>query len=362
MSKETIPNLFTPLQMRELQLQNRIIVSPMCQYSAINGVANDWHLMHIGNLSQSGAGMIIMEATAIEARGRISPYCLGIWTNEQTASLKRVVDFCKQHSNVTVALQIGHAGRKGSAAPPWQGGKPLDVADGGWQNVAPSAIPFNPGYLIPEELKKAAIQDMVNAFGEAAHRADKAGFDAIELHAAHGYLLHQFLSPLSNHREDEYGGSLENRMRLTLQAFQQMRAAWPSHKPLGVRLSATDWVKGGWSVEESIILSKELEQLGCDWIDVSSGGLVMDAKIEIKPGYQVPFAEQIKSQTTVPVMAVGLITEADQAEQIIAQNQADMVALARGFLFNPRWPWHAAEKLGYEIVYPNQYKRCKPTQ
>lgn len=354
------PRLFTPIGLKNLLLQNRIIVSPMCQYSAHQGCANDWHLMHIGNLSQSGAGMIIMEMTSVSPEGRISPNCLGLWQESQIPPLTRVVDFCRQHSNVAIGLQIAHAGRKGSVSPPWTGGQALAPDQDGWQTVAPSPIAFSDKQPAPRQLSRSEIEDLIDAFGKAAARAAQCGFDAIELHAAHGYLAHQFLSPLSNRREDDYGGSLENRMRFTLDAFKVMRANWPDDKPLGVRISATDWMADGWTLDESVVLCRELEKLGCDFMDVSSGGLVPNARIELKPGYQVPFAARIKQETAMPVMSVGLITDADQAEQIVNSGQADMVALARGFLYNPRWPWHAAEKLGYPITYPNQYQRCKP--
>jgi 2,4-dienoyl-CoA reductase-like NADH-dependent reductase (Old Yellow Enzyme family) len=354
------PALFSPIRLRQLELRNRIIVSPMCQYSANNGCANDWHLMHVGNLSQSGAGMIIMEMTSISPEGRISPNCLGLWQDEQIAPLRRVVEFCKLNSDITMGLQIAHAGRKGSVSPPWTGGLALAPDQGGWQTTAPSPIAFSDRQPTPHELSKTEIEDLIEAFGNAAKRAEQCGFDAIELHAAHGYLAHQFLSPLSNKREDDYGGSLTNRMRFTLNAFRVMRANWPDHKPLGVRISASDWMPDGWTLDESVSLCQELEKLGCDFMDVSSGGLVANARIELKPGYQVPFATRIKQETGIPVMAVGLITDAEQAEQIISSEQADMVSLARSFLYNPRWPWHAAEKLGYPITYPNQYQRCKP--
>ena len=354
------PLLFSPLQLRELTLSNRIVVSPMCQYSASQGVAGDWHLMHVGNLSLSAAGMLIMEMTSVEPRGRISPYCLGLWNDEQEGALKRVVDFCKTNGKSAMAIQLAHAGRKGSKSPPWLGDRPVPINEGGWQTVAPSALPFSADDPVPQALSKTEIEDLIGQFADATRRAERIGYDAIELHGAHGYLLHQFLSPLSNHRDDEYGGSLQNRMRLVLDIFQAMRAQWPVDKPLGVRLSATDWLPGGWDLEQTLALCQQLKTLGCDWIDVSSGGLDPGARIEMKPGYQVPFAEQVKHQTKLATMAVGLITEARQAEDILQNGQADLVALARGMLYNPRWPWHAAEQLGVELAYPNQYLRCQP--
>ncbi len=361
MSDKT-PKLFQPFKLRDLTLGNRIVVAPMCQYSGNNGMATDWHLMHVGNLAQSGAGLIIMEMTNIEARGRISPYCLGLWNDQQEAALKRVVDFCKSNSTTAMGLQIAHAGRKASHSPPWDGGLPLSDNQGGWPAVAPSAIALSESHPAPGALTSGEIEGLIEAFAHSAERAGRIGYDTIELHAAHGYLLHQFLSPLSNRREDEYGGSLENRMRFTLQAFKAMREVWPADKPMGVRISATDWQSGGWDIEQSLALSKALQQLGCDYMDISSGGLLLSAKIDIKPGYQVPFAERIKMEIDIPVMAVGLITQAQQAEDILQQDRADMVALARGMLYNPRWPWHAAAELDYDFPLPNQYKRCQPTR
>ncbi len=360
MDKSTGPLLFQPLTMRGLTLPNRIVVSPMCQYSAEDGVPGDWHLMHVGNLAVGGPGMLIMEMTNVEPRGRISPYCLGLWNDAQQDALQRIVGFCREHSDSAMAIQLAHAGRKASTSPPWQGGKVLSQDQGGWQTVAPSALAFSPDSPAPAALSHDEIKQLIEAFAAATRRADRAGFDAIEIHGAHGYLLHQFLSPLSNRREDDYGGSLDNRVRLVLEILDAMRAEWPAAKPLGIRLSATDWVEGGWDLDQTLKLCRRLAANGCDWFDVSSGGLDPAQRIELKPGYQVPFAEQVRRDTGTTTMAVGLITGAQQAEDILQQGQADLVALARGMLYDPRWPWHAARELGVELTYPNQYLRCNP--
>ncbi len=355
-------NLFTPIELRGLRLDNRIVISPMCQYSADNGSAGDWHLMHLGQFSVSGAGLLIVEMTNIEARGRISPYCLGLYDDENERALARVVAFCRRYGNIKIGVQLAHAGRKASTLPPWQGRKPLPPGDGGWQTVSASAIAGNDGSPPPTALSGDEIPALMDAFAAATRRAHRIGFDAIELHGAHGYLLHQFLSPLSNQREDEYGGSLENRMRFPLAVYDAVRAAWPDHKPLGVRISATDYLRGGWRMEDSVAFGRQLNQRGCDWIDVSSGGIAAGEKIPVGPGYQVSFAEQIRSQTGLTTMAVGMITEPRQAEAIVSSGQADMVALARGMLYDPRWAWHAAAELGAEVAYPEQYQRCRPAK
>ena len=352
--------LFSPIELRGLRLDNRIVVSPMCQYSADNGSAGDWHLMHLGQFSVSGAGLLIVEMTNVEARGRISPYCLGLYDDQNERALARVVAFCRRHGNIKIGVQLAHAGRKASTLPPWQGRKPLPPGDGGWQTVSASAIAGSDGSPPPTALTGDQISGLVDAFAAAARRAHRIGFDAIELHGAHGYLLHQFLSPLSNQREDQYGGSLENRMRFPLAVYDAVRAAWPEHKPLGVRISATDYLHGGWRMEDSVAFGGRLKQRGCDWIDVSSGGIAEGEKIPVGPGYQVPFAEQIGRQTGLTTMAVGMITEPRQAEAIVSSGQADMVALARGMLYDPRWAWHAAAELGAPVAYPKQYQRCRP--
>src|SRR5690606_4646454 len=353
--------LFSPARLRDLKLDNRIVVSPMCQYSAEDGSATDWHMMHLGMLSNSGAGLLIIEATGVERAGRISPGCLGLYSDENEQALKRVVDACRKYGSAKIGIQLGHAGRKASTPGPWQGTPPGGpLKEGAWQTKAPSAIPFNEGWHVPQALTPQGIEELIEAFVAAARRADRIGLDLIELHGAHGYLLNQFLSPLSNKRDDEWGGSLENRMRFPLEVFKATRAAWPESKPLGMRISAVEWVEGGWTIEDSITLAKRLKDLGCDYIDVSSGGNHPGQRIQVGPGYQVPFAEQIKKAVGIPVMAGGMITEAAQAEGIIRSGQADFVAIARAFLDDPHWAWHAAYRLGTEPKWPDQYRRVGP--
>ena len=352
--------LFTPIELRGLRLENRIVVSPMCQYSAEDGSASDWHLMHLGQFSVSGAGLLMVEMTNVEARGRISPYCLGLYNDDNEAALARVVAFCRRYGASKIGVQLAHAGRKASTLPPWQGRNSLAPGEGGWQCVSASAIAASAGSPLPSALSHEEIAGLVEAFAAATRRARRIGFDTIELHGAHGYLLHQFLSPICNRREDEYGGSLDNRLRFPLQVYDAVRAEWPDDKPLGVRISATDYLQGGWRIEDSVVFGQRLAERGCDWIDVSSGGIAEGEKIPTGPGYQVPFAEQVRRQTGLTTMAVGLITEPRQAEAIVSSGQADMVALARGMLYDPRWAWHAAAELGAEVAYPNQYQRCRP--
>ena len=354
--------LFTPFRLRGLTLNNRVVVSPMCQYSSKDGCMQDWHLMHLGQFAVSNPGMIIIEMTNVAADGRITPFCKGLYDDRTEAALKRVIDYVKSLADVPIAIQLAHAGRKASTSPPWQGGASMGIDAGGWQTVAPSAIAHSADATLPRALSTMEVEDLVATFALAAERALRTGFDAIELHGAHGYLLHQFLSPLSNQRDDQYGGTLENRMRFPLQVFDAVRSAWPDDKPLGMRISATDWIDGGWDLPQSLALAHELEQRKCDFLDVSSGGLADSQKVKAGPGYQVPFAEQIKQQTELAVMTVGMITEAQQAEKIIASGQADLVAIARGFLYNPRWVWHAAHTLGHTLKYPNQYLRCAPAR
>ena len=352
--------LFSPYSIGSLHLKNRIVIAPMCQYSAVDGAATDWHLIHLGHLALSGAGLLIIEATAVEDIGRITPGCLGLWSDATESALKRVLQAVRAHSRMPIAIQLGHAGRKASSHVPWQGGQLIAPEQGGWRPVAPSALPQLDGEAAPLALDEAGLQRIVAAFVDAALRAHRLGLDAIELHAAHGYLLHQFLSPISNVRSDAYGGSLENRMRFPLQVFAAVRAALPAATPLGVRLSATDWAEGGWDLAQTLVVSKRLEALGCDFLDISSGGISHQQKIPVGPGYQVPFAQAVKREVGIPVVTVGLITEPQQAEEILAQGQADMVALARGFLFDPRWPWRAAAALGGTVVPPKQLLRCLP--
>ena len=352
--------LFQPFRLRSLELENRIMVSPMCQYSAIDGSASDWHLIHLGHLSLGGAGILFVEATAVNAVGRITPGCLGLYSDANEAALKQVLQAVRAHSSIPIGIQLAHAGRKGSSRAPWDGGTLIPADQGGWTTAAPSAVPHSEGEPPPHALDRRELQDLKSDFVRATQRAARLGFDAIEIHAAHGYLLHEFLSPVANHRSDEYGGSLQNRMRLPLEVFAAMRAEWPAGKPMGVRVSATDWVDDGWTLSDTIVLAKELKALGCDWIDASGGGISPKQKIPLAPGYQVPFAEAIRKTVGIPTIAVGLITEARQAEDIVAGGKADMVALARGMLYDPRWAWHAAAELGGQVRAPAQYFRCQP--
>ncbi|MCB1914826.1 MAG: NADH:flavin oxidoreductase/NADH oxidase [Rhodocyclaceae bacterium] len=353
--------LFTPARIGPLELENRIVVAPMCQYSAVDGRATDWHLMHLGQLAVSGAAMLITEATAVLPEGRISPADLGLYDDANEAALARVLGAVRRYSAMPIGVQLAHAGRKASVRPPWQGGAQLAPDAGGWQTVAPSPIPQVAGDRPPRVLDEAAIARVIAAFADAARRALRLGVDLIELHAAHGYLLHQFLSPLANQRDDAYGGPLDNRMRLALAVFDAVRQVVPPDMALGIRVSACDWVDGGWDLEQCIEFARVLDIRGCDFIHVSSGGVSAAQKIALKPGYQIPFAEAIKRQVSMPVIGVGLITEADHAEAIVAQQRADFVALARGLLYDPRWPWHAAAQLGATVRAPRQYLRCEPS-
>jgi len=358
--------LFTSLALRKLQLANRIVVSPMCQYSAEEGNATDWHTIHLGTLAQSSAGLVLIEATTVSREGRIAPGCLGLWNDANEAALKRVVDAIRPYATSPIGIQLSHSGRKGSVTAPWLGGKGLPTAEGGWTPLAPSAIPYDAAANLPQAMSAADIARVVNDFVAAAQRAERIGLEAIELHCAHGYLLHQFLSPLTNKRTDEYGGPLINRMRLPLTIFDAIRAIWPARKPLGVRVSATDWMEHAgepsWTVEQTIAFVHELKARGVDWVDVSSGGLSPLQKIPLGPGYQLPFAERVKRETGVTTIGIGLITEASMAEAAIANGQADMVALARGFLWNPRWVWQAAAELGAAVLPPPQYRRAPPPE
>jgi len=352
--------LFQPIQLRSLTLENRIMISPMCQYSAVDGSADDWHMIHLGHLALGGAGILFVEATAVNPLGRITPGCLGLYSDANEAALKRIVDAVRANSDIPLGIQLAHAGRKGSSGTPWDGGTLISIEEGGWIPVAPSAVPHSEGEPPPHALSRREFEAVTHAFAAATRRAERLGFDAIEIHAAHGYLLHEFLSPVSNFRGDEYGGPLENRMRLPLEVFTAMRSEWPKHKPMGVRVSATDWIDGGWDLAQAVVFAKALKKLGCDWIDASSGGISPRQKIAPGPGYQVPFAEVIRRETGIATIAVGLITEPRQAEEIIASGKADMIALARGMLYDPRWAWHAAAELGGEVRAPRQYWRAEP--
>jgi len=351
--------LFSPLNIKNIQLKNRIVVSPMCQYSATDGFANDWHLVHLGSRAVGGASLIIMEATSVSPEGRISPGDLGLWKDEQIDMLKRITRFIHEQGSIA-GIQLAHAGRKASFNAPWNGSKQLSAEEGGWQTVAPSAIPFNEADVIPIALSTADIEQVKADFKAATVRAIEAGFRVIELHGAHGYLIHQFLSPLSNQRTDNYGGSFENRIRFLLELVESVQEEWPAENPLFVRLSATDWAEGGWTAEETVQLSAILKDKGVDLIDVSSGGLAIQQQIPVFPGYQVQFAEAVKQQTGILTGAVGLITSAEQAEGILKGGQADLVLLAREFLRDPYFPLTAAHKLDAEVKWPVQYERAKP--
>lgn len=351
--------LFSPLSIKKITLKNRIVVSPMCQYSSVDGFANDWHLVHLGSRATGGVGLIIQEATAVSPEARISPSDLGIWKDEHIEKLKTINEFIvSQHA--VPGIQLAHAGRKASVSAPWMGNKKLDFVHGGWQTVAASAIPYHEDEPFqPEALDKTGIQKVVSDFKAATKRAVEAGYQVLEIHGAHGYLLHQFLSPLTNTRTDEYGGIFENRIRFTLEILEAVQTEWPSDLPLFVRISATDWAEGGWSAEESVRLSRILKEKGVDLIDVSSGGLVSHQQIPLKPGYQVEFAEKIKNEASILTGAVGLITEANQAEEILNSGQADLVLFARESLRDPNLPLHFAKELNEDILWPKQYARAK---
>jgi 2,4-dienoyl-CoA reductase-like NADH-dependent reductase (Old Yellow Enzyme family) len=352
--------LFSPITLRGLTLSNRIIVSPMCQYMAENGKVNAWHLIHLGGLALSGAGMLCMEGTAVEPDGRITPADLGLWDDATEAAFEPVLAAVRQYSKIAVAIQLAHAGRKGSSRVPWEGGQLIPVSAGGWLNHAPSRVPQKDGEDEPLALDDAGLDRVRKAFVESTKRAARLGFDAIEIHGAHGYLIHEFLSPIANKRTDKYGGSLENRMRFPLEIFEAVRAAFPPGKPVGVKVSATDWVDGGWNLEQTVEYAKELKKRGADWVTASSGGASPLQRIPVGPGYQLPFAERIKYGSGITTVAVGLITGAQQAEEIIASGKADLVALARAMLYDPRWGWHAAAELGATVDAPPPYWRAPP--
>ena len=362
-SRKAQPLLFEPLAVGSMTLRNRIVIAPMCQYSAADGLMGDWHLMHLGQLAVSGAALLTIEATAVSPEGRISYADVGLWDEETAEAIQKVLKSIRSWSNIAVAIQLSHAGRKASTRPPWSGGGRIASTEAnGWETVAPSAISFYPGDVPPAELDRAELDRIREAFSAAAMRAGRIGLDAVQIHAAHGYLLHQFLSPLSNRRTDAYGGSLENRMRFPIEVFDAVRAAFPSDRPVTVRVSATDWVEGGWTIEETVELAKKLELHGAAAIHVSSGGLDPGQTIPVGPGYQVPLAREVKQAVRIPVVAVGLITDFDQAEEILEKGNADLVALARGILYDPRWPWHAAAHFGAKVYAPPQYLRSQPHQ
>ncbi|HEX4002993.1 MAG TPA: NADH:flavin oxidoreductase/NADH oxidase [Candidatus Acidoferrales bacterium] len=353
-------HLFSELKIRDITLSHRILVSPMCQYSSEDGFANDWHLVHLGSRAVGGAALVFTEATAVTPEGRISPQDLGIWKDEHGEMLSRITRFVRGQGAIP-GMQLAHAGRKGSTRRPWdQRGGAVPKSEGGWTPVAPSAIAFHPTYAVPAALDEHGIRAVVQAFADAARRALDAGFQVIEIHSAHGYLLHEFLSPLANKRTDAYGGSLDNRARLLREVVSAVRGVWPERLPLFVRISATDWVDGGWDIEQSIALVQQIRPLGVDFIDVSSGGMVPDAKIPLAPGYQVPFAQAIRERTGILTGAVGLITSREQAEKIVSEGKADAVLMAREFLRHPYWPLAAASEAGQSIAWPAQYLRAAP--
>jgi 2,4-dienoyl-CoA reductase-like NADH-dependent reductase (Old Yellow Enzyme family) len=350
--------LFTSINIKSVCLKNRIVISPMCQYSSEDGYANDWHLVHLGTRAVGGAGLIISEACAVLPEGRITAHDLGIWKDDHIQNLQRITAFIESQGSVP-AIQLAHAGRKASFEQPWKGGAFLNTSDGGWDTVGPSAIAFNEQYALPHALSIDGIEDVIDAFGSAARRAYLAGFKIVEIHAAHGYLLHEFLSPISNLRTDEYGGSFENRIRIVCDVVKAIQANWPEQLPLFIRISATDWVEGGWTIDESVALSKILKSMGVDLIDCSTGGNISQVKIPIAPGYQVPFSKKIKTDADILTGAVGLITDAKQAEDILMNNEADLVLIARESLRNPYFPLNAATALNEKIDWPIQYARAK---
>lgn len=355
--------LFEPMFIGQLALSNRIVIAPMCQYSAEGGCATDWHMIHLGQLALSGAGLLILEATAVSPEGRISPADLGLYRDENETALAHVLQAVRTYSPIAVAVQLAHAGRKGSSRAPWDGGTQIRSDEPlGWKTVAPSAVPHSKDEESPVMLDRAGLAKVREDFAAAARRAARLGIDGIELHAAHGYLLHQFLSPIANHRDDEYGGSLENRMRFPIEVFEAVRAAFPADRPVWARISATDWVSGGWDIEGTVALSGALKARGCAAIHVTTGGVSPEQAIKLGPGYQVPYAQRVKAEVGLPTLAVGLITDPEQAEAIIEKGEADAVSLARAMLYDPRWPWHAAAKLGARVNAPKQYWRSQPRE
>src|SRR5712672_1886062 len=355
--------LFTSFRVGALTLPNRLVIAPMCQYSAVDGCMTDWHLIHLGHLALSGAALLTIEATAVVPEGRITYADVGLWNEAAEAAIARTLEIVRRWSPIAIAIQLAHAGRKASTEVPWKGGRQIPPGQAnGWQPVAPSAIPYQAGELPPLALDRDGLTRVRDAFVAAAERAARIGIDAVQLHGAHGYLLHQFLSPLSNQPEDEYGGSLQNRMRFPLEVFEAVRAAFPADRPVTMRVSGTDWVNGGWDIDQTVTFAQALEARGCSAIHVSSGGLTPSQQIPVGPSYQVPLARAVKQATRLPVIAVGLITEFEQAEAILGTGDADLIALARAVLYNPRWPWHAAAHFGAHLKAPNQYLRSQPRQ
>jgi 2,4-dienoyl-CoA reductase-like NADH-dependent reductase (Old Yellow Enzyme family) len=355
--------LFTPFRVGALRLPNRLVIAPMCQYSAVDGCMTDWHLIHLGHLALSGAALLTIEATAVLPEGRITYADVGLWNEATEAAIARTLESVRRWSPITIAIQLAHAGRKASTEVPWKGGRQIPPGQAnGWQPVAPSATPYQAGELPPLALDRDGLTRVRDAFVAAAKSAARIGVDAVQLHGAHGYLLHQFLSPLSNQREDEYGGSLQNRMRFPLEVFESVRAAFPADRPVTMRVSGTDWFNGGWDIDQTVTFAQALEARGCSAIHVSSGGLTPSQQIPVGPSYQVPLARAVKQATRIPVIAVGLISEFEQAEAILGTGDADMIALARAVLYNPRWPWHAAAHFGAHLKAPDQYLRSQPRQ
>jgi 2,4-dienoyl-CoA reductase-like NADH-dependent reductase (Old Yellow Enzyme family) len=353
--------LFTPFRVPNLDLANRIIIAPMCQYSAVDGCMTDWHLIHLGQLALSGAALLTIEATAVLPEGRISYADVGLWDDATEAAMGQTLNSVRRWSDMPIAIQLGHAGRKASTEVPWKGNAQIPPGQtNGWQTVAPSALPYNAAEHPPAALDRDGLKRVREAFADAAKRAGRLGIDAIQLHGAHGYLLHQFLSPLSNRRDDEYGGGIENRIRFPLEVFNAVRAAFPAERPVTMRVSGTDWVEGGWDIEQTIFFARALEQHGCAAIHVSGGGLHPAQRIPVGPSYQVPLARAVKAATGMPVIAVGLITDFEQAEAILGTGDADLIALARAILYDPRWPWHAAAHFGARVKAPPQYLRSQP--
>ena len=339
--------------------KNRIFVSPMCQYSAVDGMPADWHMVHLGSRAIGGAALVMTEATAVSPEGRISPFDTGIWSREQAAEFRKIAGFLRRHGAVA-GIQIAHAGRKASTDVPWRGGKPLDIGNGGWQPIAPSPLPFADGYAVPREMTGADMERVRTEFAAAARHGHEAGFEVVEVHMAHGYLLHEFLSPLTNRRTDAFGGSMENRLRFPVSVARAVREEWPERLPVFVRVSATDWVEGGWDLPQTIALARELRTVGIDMVDCSSGGAVPDAKIPAGPGFQSPFAAAVRLEAGIATGAVGMITEPAQADRIVSTGMADAILIAREFLRDPYWPLHAARSLGVDIPWPSQYERAKP--
>ncbi len=350
--------LFSPFTMRGMTIDNRTIVSPMCEYSAVDGNAQDWHLMHLGQFATGGCGLVITEAAAVEPRGRITPQCLGIWSDDNEEALGRVMRFCREFGQAKMGIQLAHAGRKASTHRPWEGRNSLAADEGAWKTISSSANPQGEDWHVPKAMDRNDMDTVRDAFVAATVRSDRLGFDMIEAHSAHGYLMHEFLSPIANTRDDEYGGALENRMRYPLEVFAAMRAVWPEEKPLGVRLSATDWEENGWTPDDSVVYAQKLKELGCDYICASSGGISGNTRLELGEGYQVEFAEKIRREAEIPTMAVGMIYDPHHAESVVTDGQADMVALARGLLFDPHWAVRAAAALDVETSSPPQYERA----